>query len=136
MVMGWSYIIAGENLITFHVSSKFSSPRRPCQLPAAGRDGPRQVTKTSSPQYSFTGRGPSIFDDTKRTPGPSKYGTVDPNVYMARAPRCTMAGRSRPPPASNTPGPSDYNPKEGRKQGQTFGIRYPEAVVPMMDSHL
>lgn len=27
-------------------------------------------------------------------------------------------------------------PPQGRKQGQTFGIRYSEAVIPMMDSHL
>ncbi|KAM4902070.1 ciliary microtubule associated protein 1B [Sylvia borin] len=98
--------------------------------------GPRQVIKASAPQYSFTGRGPSIFDDKKRTPGPSKYSTVDTNVYMARAPRCIMAGRTRSAPISDTPGPSDYTPREGRKQGQTFGIRYSEAVIPVMDSPL
>ncbi|XP_063253255.1 ciliary microtubule associated protein 1B isoform X2 [Prinia subflava] len=104
------------------------------QLPAVM--GPRQVTKASAPQYSFTGRGGSIFDDKKRTPGPSRYRTVDTDVYMVRAPRCTMAGRSRPAPASDTPGPSDYSLKESQKPGQTFGIRYSEAVIPVMDWRL
>ncbi|TRZ11939.1 hypothetical protein HGM15179_015180 [Zosterops borbonicus] len=104
------------------------------QLPAVL--GPRQVIKTSAPQYSFTGRGPSIFDDKKKTPGPSKYNTVDTNVYMARAPRCTMAGRTPLGPSSDTPGPSDYTLRECRKQGPTFGIRYSDAVIPVMDSPL
>ncbi|NXS35256.1 ODF3B protein, partial [Pomatostomus ruficeps] len=73
-----------------------SRPDRPQQTPGPGTYqlppvmGPRLVNKRSAPQYSISGRGPSIFEDRKRTPGPSSYGTVDTDVYMARAPRCTM----------------------------------------------
>ncbi|XP_053833065.1 outer dense fiber protein 3B isoform X1 [Vidua macroura] len=98
--------------------------------------GPRLVNKTSTPQYTMTGRGPSIFDDKKKTPGPNNYGTVDTNLYMARAPRCTIVGRTRPPTTSKTPSPSDYYPKQDQKQGQTFGVRHSECVVPVMDLHL
>ncbi|CAN8210440.1 unnamed protein product [Coccothraustes coccothraustes] len=95
--------------------------------------GPRLVHKTSTPQYSMTGRGRSIFDDNNMTPGPNKYGAVDTNLYMARAPRCTIAGRTRSRLTSNTPSPSDYYPKPDRKQGQSFGVRHSESVVPVMD---
>ncbi|XP_059703890.1 ciliary microtubule associated protein 1B [Haemorhous mexicanus] len=98
--------------------------------------GPRLVDKTSTPQYTMTGRGRSIFDDNKKTPGPNKYGTVDTNLYMARAPRCTIVGRTHSRPTSNTPSPSDYYPKPERKQGQTFGVRHSESVVPVMDMQL
>ncbi|XP_064262304.1 ciliary microtubule associated protein 1B isoform X2 [Passer domesticus] len=104
------------------------------QLPPVA--GPRLVNKASTPQCIMTGRGPSIFEDNKQTPGPNNYGTVDPNLYMARAPRCTIVGRTRSPPTSNTPSPSDYYPKPDQKQGQTFGVRHSESVVPMMDSRL
>ncbi|XP_062347469.1 ciliary microtubule associated protein 1B [Cinclus cinclus] len=98
--------------------------------------GPHLVIKRSAPQCTMTGRGPSMFDEKRKTPGPNRYSTVDTNVYMARAPRCTMAGRSRPRPILHTPGPSDYSPKQGQKQGLTFGVRHSESVIPMMDSHL
>uniref|UniRef100_A0A8C3Y9S8 Outer dense fiber protein 3-like protein 2 n=1 Tax=Catharus ustulatus TaxID=91951 RepID=A0A8C3Y9S8_CATUS len=94
--------------------------------------GPHLVNKKSAPQCTMTGRGPSIFENKKTTPGPSKYSTVDTNVYMTRAPRCTMTGRSRPRAVSHTPGPSDYSPNQ--KQGQTFGVRHSESVIPVMDS--
>ncbi|XP_032912770.1 outer dense fiber protein 3B [Catharus ustulatus] len=96
--------------------------------------GPHLVNKKSAPQCTMTGRGPSIFENKKTTPGPSKYSTVDTNVYMTRAPRCTMTGRSRPRAVSHTPGPSDYSPKQSQKQGQTFGVRHSESVIPVMDS--
>uniref|UniRef100_A0A8C3NDX4 Uncharacterized protein n=1 Tax=Geospiza parvula TaxID=87175 RepID=A0A8C3NDX4_GEOPR len=98
--------------------------------------GPRLVHKASTPQYTMTGRGPSIFDDNKKTPGPNKYCTVDTNLYMARAPRCTIAGRTPSRLTSTTPSPSDYYPKPDRKQGQTFGVRHSESVVPVMDLQL
>ncbi|XP_056371393.1 outer dense fiber protein 3B isoform X1 [Oenanthe melanoleuca] len=79
--------------------------------------GPNQVIKKSAPQCTMTGRAPSMFDDKRMTPGPSRYGTVDTNVYMARAPRCTIAGRSRPRPILHTPGPCDYSPKQASEDG-------------------
>ncbi|XP_041569816.2 ciliary microtubule associated protein 1B [Taeniopygia guttata] len=95
--------------------------------------GPRLVTKPSTPQCTMTGRGPGIFDSEEKTPGPNRYGTVDPNLYLARAPRCTLAGRGRPSPTPQTPGPSDYCPKQERRQGQSFGVRHAECVVPVPD---
>ncbi|XP_050841146.1 outer dense fiber protein 3B [Serinus canaria] len=108
-------------------------PDKPQQTP-----GPAtyQLPPVVGPQYTMTGRGRSIFDDNKKTPGPNKYGAVDTNLYMARAPRCTIVGRTHSRPTSNTPSPSDYYPKPDRKQGQTFGVRHSESVVPVMDMQL
>ncbi|XP_031961580.1 outer dense fiber protein 3B [Corvus moneduloides] len=104
------------------------------QLPPVMGSG--LVNKRSAPQYSLTGRGPSIFDYKTRTPGPLNYNTVDTDVYMARAPRCTMAGRPRPRQGSITPGPGDYRPQQGQRQGQSFGVRHSEMVIPVMDPRL
>ncbi|KAM4783684.1 ciliary microtubule associated protein 1B [Cyanocitta cristata] len=66
------------------------------QLPPVMGSG--LVNKRSAPQYSLTGRGPSIFDYETRTPGPLNYNTVDTDVYMARAPPLHH-GRAAPAPA-------------------------------------
>ncbi|NWV76187.1 ODF3A protein, partial [Dasyornis broadbenti] len=71
-------------------------PARPQQTPGPATYhlppvmGPRLLIKKSAPEYTMAGRSTSIFQDHRRVPGPSNYATVDTDVYMARAPRCTM----------------------------------------------
>ncbi|XP_027525675.1 outer dense fiber protein 3B [Corapipo altera] len=94
--------------------------------------GPRLVDKPSAPTCFIVGRGPGSFGNLNRSPGPSHYAPVRSDVFLPRSPRCTIVGRTEPPKAAATPGPSDYSPPQVRRQGVTFGVKHSEFRAPVM----
>ncbi|KAG7230817.1 hypothetical protein INR49_019631, partial [Caranx melampygus] len=76
------------------------APNKYCLPPLMG---PRVPNKPAS--------GPSV--DLAKTPGPCRYNSTDPGVYLRRQPAFSMLGRhSLPRDATEKPGPGTYNPEK------------------------
>uniref|UniRef100_A0A3Q3X7K8 Uncharacterized protein n=1 Tax=Mola mola TaxID=94237 RepID=A0A3Q3X7K8_MOLML len=102
--------------------------------------GPRVPNKPASVSYTMSGSystgGPSV--DLAKTPGPCRYNSTDPNVYLPRQPAFSMLGRHKlPRDASKKPGPGAYNPEnvtihKARAPVYSLGIRHSEFVTPLV----
>ncbi|XP_028995950.1 outer dense fiber protein 3-like protein 2a [Betta splendens] len=101
-----------------------------CQVP----------NKASSPSYSFSSRrkvgAPS--EDLSMTPGPSRYNSTDPDIYLQRQPSFSMQKRTkRPGHAAVIPGPGRYSPEKysthlPKPPSFTMGTRHSEFVTPLV----
>uniref|UniRef100_A0A4W6G456 CIMAP1 family member D n=1 Tax=Lates calcarifer TaxID=8187 RepID=A0A4W6G456_LATCA len=117
--------------VTFLLLSLGPGPGRYGLPPTIGFIG-HDFTKPTSPAYSFHG-GPSV--DLAKTPGPCRYNSTDPGVYLPRQPAFSMLGRhSLPRDATKKPGPGTYNPEKvtvhkARAPAFSLGIRHSEFVT-------
>ncbi|XP_029135845.2 outer dense fiber protein 3-like protein 2b [Labrus bergylta] len=102
--------------------------------------GPQVPNKPASASYTMSGRystgGPSV--DLAKTPGPCRYNSTDPSVYLTRQPAFSMLGRhSLPRDATKKPGPGTYSPEKvivhkARAPAFSLGIRHSEFVTPLV----
>ncbi|KAM4575653.1 outer dense fiber protein 3-like protein 2b isoform 1-T1 [Fundulus diaphanus] len=102
--------------------------------------GPRIPNKRASASYTMPGTfstgGPSV--DLAKTPGPCRYNSTDPSVYLRRQPAFSMLGRHNlPKEKSKNPGPGTYNPEDvtahrTRAPAYSMGVRHSEFVTPLV----
>ncbi|KAG7261504.1 hypothetical protein CRUP_011921 [Coryphaenoides rupestris] len=108
--------------------------------------GSQVPTKPSSASYSFSARRrvgePS--EDLSRTPGPGRYNSTDPNVYLRRQPSFSMQSRTKRPGAASSaaaaaasPGPGAHSPEKvrlhlPRPPSFSLGQRHSEFVTPLV----
>nr|XP_020462731.1 outer dense fiber protein 3-like protein 2 isoform X1 [Monopterus albus] len=102
--------------------------------------GPQIPNKPASASYTISGsystRGPSV--DLAKTPGPCRYNSTDPSIYLPRQPAFSMLGRrSFPRNATKKPGPGAYSPEKvtvhkARAPAYSLGIRHSEFVTPLV----
>ncbi|XP_050933196.1 outer dense fiber protein 3-like protein 2b [Lates calcarifer] len=110
------------------------APNKYCLPPLMG---PQVPNKPASASYTISGSystgGPSV--DLAKTPGPCRYNSTDPGVYLPRQPAFSMLGRhSLPRDATKKPGPGTYNPEKvtvhkARAPAFSLGIRHSEFVT-------
>ncbi|XP_063003417.1 protein CIMAP1D [Elgaria multicarinata webbii] len=102
--------------------------------------GPNVPSKSSSPSFTISGwnaRG-SYAEDLCRTPGPGRYNTTDPGIYLCRPPAFSMLGRLKPPAAIfHTPGPGAHSPEKvtahrSRAPSYSLGVRHSEYLMPLV----
>ncbi|XP_030629347.1 outer dense fiber protein 3-like protein 2a [Chanos chanos] len=102
--------------------------------------GPQVPNKPSSASYSMSGRrksgGPS--EDLSMTPGPGRYNSTDPNVYLSRQPSFSIQSRHTvPSDVTRKPGPGTHSPEKvtahlPRPPSYSLGIRHSEFVTPLV----
>ncbi|XP_037326687.2 outer dense fiber protein 3-like protein 2b [Pungitius pungitius] len=102
--------------------------------------GPQVPNKQASASYTMSGSysagGPSV--DLAQTPGPCRYNSTDPSVYLPRKPAFSMLGRhGLPRDATEKPGPGTYNPEKvtvnkARAPAYSLGMRHSEFVTPLV----
>ncbi|XP_008335040.1 outer dense fiber protein 3-like protein 2b [Cynoglossus semilaevis] len=102
--------------------------------------GPKVPNKPASACYtmsaSYSPGGPSV--DLAQTPGPCRYNTTDPGVYLHRQPAFSILGRhSSPKDKTKIPGPGTYNPEKvtvhkPRAPSFSLGVRHSEFVTPLV----
>ncbi|XP_076009393.1 outer dense fiber protein 3-like protein 2b [Genypterus blacodes] len=115
------------------------APNKYCLPPLLGHQIPN---KPASASYSMSGiysaGGPS--EDLAKTPGPCRYNSTDPSVYLPRQPAFSMLGRhSLPRDATEKPGPGTYNPEKvtvnkARAPSYSMGIRHTDYITPLVIS--
>uniref|UniRef100_A0AAZ3QY30 Outer dense fiber of sperm tails 3-like 2a n=2 Tax=Oncorhynchus tshawytscha TaxID=74940 RepID=A0AAZ3QY30_ONCTS len=96
--------------------------------------------KPSSASYSLAGRrqvgAPS--EDLSMTPGPGRYNSTDPSVYLTRQPSFSMQSRTtRASDQSQKPGPGTHSPEKvllhlPRPPAFSLGIRHSEFITPLV----
>ncbi|XP_061896402.1 outer dense fiber protein 3-like protein 2a isoform X1 [Entelurus aequoreus] len=96
--------------------------------------------KASGVSHSMSARrqvgAPS--EDLAKSPGPSKYNTTNPDVYLQRQPSFSMQSRTKRPTYSMaTPGPGSYSPERSnglfrKAPSFTMGVRHSEFVMPLV----
>ncbi|MEQ2187277.1 hypothetical protein GOODEAATRI_003018 [Goodea atripinnis] len=101
--------------------------------------GPHVPNKRASASYTmprtFSTGGPSV--DLAKTPGPCRYNSTDPSVYLPRQPAFSMLGRHNlPKDKTEKPGPGTYNPEnvmahKTRAPAYSMGVRHSEFVTPL-----
>ncbi|KAJ8274134.1 hypothetical protein COCON_G00087590 [Conger conger] len=102
--------------------------------------GPHAPTKPSSASYSLSARrGPGgSSEDRAMTPGPGRYNSTDPNVYLPRRPAFSILGRfTVPSDATRKPGPGTHDAEkvvahQRRPPAFSLGIRHSEFVTPLV----
>ncbi|XP_041956478.1 outer dense fiber protein 3-like protein 2a [Alosa sapidissima] len=102
--------------------------------------GARAPSTPASPSYSISGRrktgAPS--EDLAMTPGPGKYNSTDPSIYLKRQPSFSMQSRtSIPNDATCKPGPGTHHSEKvvahlPRPPSFSMGIRHSEFVTPLV----
>ncbi|XP_030290135.1 outer dense fiber protein 3-like protein 2b [Sparus aurata] len=113
------------------------APNKYCLPPLMG---PQVPNKPASASYTMSGSystgGPSV--DLAKTPGPCRYNSTDPSVYLPRQPAFSMLGRhDLPRDATKKPGPGTYNPErviahKARAPAYSLGVRHSEFVTPLV----
>lgn len=113
------------------------APNKYCLPPLMG---PQVPNKPASASYTMSGSystgGPSV--DLAKTPGPCRYNSTDPSVYLPRKPAFSMLGRhDLPRDSTKKPGPGAYNPEKVtvhkvRAPAYSLGIRHSEFVTPLV----
>lgn len=102
--------------------------------------GARSLNKPCSPCYSMSGRRKtgSPSEDLAMTPGPGKYNSTDPSIYLNRQPSFSMQSRtSIPSDATRKPGPGTHSSEKvvahlPRPPSYSLGIRHSEFVTPLV----
>ncbi|XP_061636495.1 outer dense fiber protein 3-like protein 2b isoform X2 [Phyllopteryx taeniolatus] len=86
---------------------------------------------------AFSQGGPSV--DLAKTPGPCRYNSTHPSVYLPRPPAFSMLGRHgvKKKDGTEKPGPGTYNPEKvtahkARAPAFSMGIRHSEFVTPLV----
>lgn len=113
------------------------APNKYCLPPLMG---PQVPNKPASASYTMSGSystgGPSV--DLAKTPGPCRYNSTDPSVYLPRKPAFSMLGRhDLPRDSTKKPGPGAYNPEKVtvhkvRAPAYSLGTRHSEFVTPLV----
>ncbi|KAG9328489.1 hypothetical protein JZ751_013711 [Albula glossodonta] len=102
--------------------------------------GSHVPTKPTSASYTMSGRCKSggASEDLSMTPGPGKYNSTDPNVYLPKRPAFSMLGRyTVPSDATKKPGPGTHDAEKvvahkPRAPSYSLGIRHSEFVTPLV----
>eukprot|EP00062_Callorhinchus_milii_P025312 gi/632986163/ref/XP_007910082.1/ PREDICTED: outer dense fiber protein 3-like [Callorhinchus milii] len=102
--------------------------------------GPNIMTKSSSANYSLSGRSKigSFHEDLQKTPGPGAYSVTDPNAYKYKPPQYSMMGRNQlPGDSTRKPGPGSHCPEKvtinrGVAPAFSFGVRHSEYLAPLI----
>ncbi|XP_061465851.1 ciliary microtubule associated protein 1A isoform X2 [Rhineura floridana] len=102
--------------------------------------GPHTVATSASPSYSIMGKSKlGRFDeDLHKTPGPAAYKKPDTEIYKKRAPKYSMASRSKLLRGGKiTPGPAEYelgkvSLVKSCAPVVTFGIRHSDYTTPVI----
>lgn len=113
------------------------APNKYCLPPLMG---PQVPNKPASGSYTISGSystgGPSV--DLAKTPGPCRYNSTDPSIYLPRQPAFSMLGRHNlHRDSTQKPGPGAYNPEKvtvdkARAPAYSLGIRHSEFVTPLV----
>ncbi|KAL2090293.1 hypothetical protein ACEWY4_014981 [Coilia grayii] len=99
--------------------------------------GAHVPTKAASASFTMSGRS-GRSDEPSETPGPGRYNSTDPNVYLRKQPAFSMLGRHGPPadpPAK--PGPGSHSPErvvahKPRAPAFSLGIRHSDFITPLV----
>ncbi|XP_042198750.1 outer dense fiber protein 3-like protein 2 [Callorhinchus milii] len=102
--------------------------------------GPRVPTKPASASYTVSGRvqAGGFAEDLSKTPGPGKYNSTDPSVYLRRPPAYSMLGRGpEPRNLAQRPGPGAHRPEKVNLHKPSvpafsLGVRHSEYVTPFI----
>ncbi|XP_069760462.1 ciliary microtubule associated protein 1A-like [Narcine bancroftii] len=102
--------------------------------------GPNIVTKSSSANFSLSGRSKtgSFHEDFQKTPGPGAYRVTDTNVYKQKSPQFSLIGRNQlPGDSTRKPGPGSHSPEKvfinrSVAPAFSFGIKHSEYVTPII----
>ncbi|XP_030640964.1 outer dense fiber protein 3-like protein 2b [Chanos chanos] len=102
--------------------------------------GSHVLTKPASASFTISGRCKSggHSEDLSKTPGPGRYNSTDPNIYLPRQPAFSMLGRHGVPnDTAPKPGPGSHNPEKvtvnkPRPPAFSLGIRHTEFVTPLV----
>ncbi|XP_068175862.1 outer dense fiber protein 3-like protein 2b [Antennarius striatus] len=102
--------------------------------------GSQIPNKAASASYtmsrSYSTGGHSV--DLAKTPGPCRYNSIDPSIYLPRQPAFSMLGRhSLPRDATKIPGPGTYSPEkvtahQARAPAFSLGIKHSEFITPLV----
>ncbi|XP_057696532.1 outer dense fiber protein 3-like protein 2b [Corythoichthys intestinalis] len=102
--------------------------------------GPHIPHKPASASYTMSATlshgGPSV--DLAKTPGPCRYNSTHPSIYLRKSPAFSMLGRhSVPRDSTEKPGPGAYNPEKvtvhkARAPAFSMGIKHSEFVTPLV----
>uniref|UniRef100_A0A8K9WXB5 CIMAP1 family member D n=1 Tax=Oncorhynchus mykiss TaxID=8022 RepID=A0A8K9WXB5_ONCMY len=109
----------GPQPIVLNIYPTGPGPGRYALPPTIGFIG-HDFTKPTSPAYSFHGRM-----NLAKTPGPGRYNSTDPSVYLPRQPAFSMLGRHGFPNDKVTV----HKP---RAPAFSLGIRHSEFVTPLV----
>lgn len=101
-----------------------------CQVP----------NKASSASYSFSSRRKvgAPTEDLAMSPGPAKYNSINPDLYLQRQPSFSLQSRTKRPNYSfANPGPGTYNPEKfhmhlPKPPSYSLGVRHSEFVTPLV----
>ncbi|KAG1934968.1 outer dense fiber protein 3-like protein [Pimephales promelas] len=96
--------------------------------------------KSSSASFTMSARrkagGPS--EDLSMTPGPCRYNSTEPSVYLNRQPSFSMQSRhNNAIDTMRTPGPGTHSPEKvtahlPRAPSFSLGVRHSEFVTPLI----
>lgn len=102
--------------------------------------GAHVPTKPASASFTISGRCRSggYSEDLSKTPGPGRYNSTDPSIYLPRQPAFSMLGRNGlPADTTLKPGPGSHNPEKvivhkPRAPAFSLGIRHSEFITPLV----
>ncbi|XP_056133268.1 outer dense fiber protein 3-like protein 2b [Lampris incognitus] len=102
--------------------------------------GSHVPNKPASASYTMSGlyKTGGASEDLSKTPGPCRYNSTDPNIYLPRRPAFSMLGRhSQPSDPTKKPGPGSHNPEKvtvnkPRAPAYSLGTRHTEFVTPLV----
>uniref|UniRef100_A0A8C1HXC6 Outer dense fiber of sperm tails 3-like 2a n=1 Tax=Cyprinus carpio carpio TaxID=630221 RepID=A0A8C1HXC6_CYPCA len=96
--------------------------------------------KAASASFTMSARrkagGPS--EDLSMTPGPGRYNSTEPSVYLNRQPSFSLQSRCNiPTDATRKPGPGTHSPEKvtahlPRAPSFSMGVRHSEFVTPLI----
>uniref|UniRef100_A0A8C1V703 Outer dense fiber of sperm tails 3-like 2a n=1 Tax=Cyprinus carpio TaxID=7962 RepID=A0A8C1V703_CYPCA len=96
--------------------------------------------RTASASFTMSARrkagGPS--EDLSMTPGPGRYNSTEPSVYLNRQPSFSLQSRCNiPTDATRKPGPGTHSPEKvtahlPRAPSFSMGVRHSEFVTPLI----
>ncbi|XP_074662590.1 ciliary microtubule associated protein 1B-like [Tubulanus polymorphus] len=102
--------------------------------------GPKIPHIRGAPGFSMAPRSDmfSAAYDLAKTPGPARYGSVEPNTFRTRSGQYSMQGRpTLPRDKTQIPGPGAYDPDKVNAHKPSvprfsMGIRHSEYVMPVI----
>lgn len=121
----------------YRTTDSVPAPNKYSLPPLLGSHVPNKLASASyTISSTYSTRGSSV--DLAKTPGPCRYNSTDPSVYLPRQPAFSMLGRhSLLRNATTTPGPGTYNPEKvtvhkAQAPAYSLGIRHSEFVTPLI----
>ncbi|XP_061681456.1 outer dense fiber protein 3-like protein 2b isoform X3 [Syngnathoides biaculeatus] len=130
-----SYTIGSRT--RYRTTDPVPAPNKYTLPPLMGSHVPNKPAGASYTMSAAFSRGGASVDNAK-TPGPCRYNSTHPSVYLRRPPAFTMLGRHGvPKDGTEKPGPGAYNPEKvtahkARAPAFSMGIRHSEFVTPLV----